>query len=233
MTEYNKHILKIVTDDILDENDELFLKEIEAAKADPRFANNKERDEKFRKALDEAFAVKKPRSKALVRAASVFLALILGLSVMTITVKGFREKLWEFLNNLGNHSYSSMLSSKNSNDNKLLEYEGMYIPKYIPEGYEVDKIFNETRCASIEFKNSDGKTISYTEHMLGAEKKFNLDKEAYDSYETHSIQDKEIIIATKENVVYLTVKTKDAIIYVTFNDDSIDVLAFSEMIEKK
>lgn len=233
MTEYNKHILKIVTDDILDENDELFLKEIEAAKADPRFANNKERDEKFRKALDEAFAVKKPRSKALVRAASVFLALILGLSVMTITVKGFREKLWEFLNNLGNHSYSSMLSSKNSNDNKLLEYEGMYIPKYIPEGYEVDKVFNETYHKSIDFKNDNGKKISYTEHTQDVEKKFNLDKEAYDSYETHSIQDKEIIIATKENVVYLTVKTKDAIIYVTFNDDSIDVLAFSEMIEKK
>lgn len=63
MTEYNKRILKIVTDDIIDENDELFLKEIEAASADPRFANTKESDEKMKKALDEAFAVKKPRSK--------------------------------------------------------------------------------------------------------------------------------------------------------------------------
>ena len=233
MTEYNKRVLKIVTDDILDENDELFLKEIEAAKADPRFANNKDRDEKFRKALDEAFAVKKPRSKALVRAASIFLALILGLSVMTITVKGFREKLWEFLNNMGNHSYSSMLSSKNSNDNKLLEYEGMYIPKYIPEGYEVVEINNGTLYKTIKFKNDKGKTISFSEHTQDIEKKFNLDKEAYDSYETHSIQDKEIIITTKENVVYLTVKTKDAIIYITFNDENIDFIGFASYIEKK
>ncbi|MBQ5591572.1 MAG: DUF4367 domain-containing protein [Clostridia bacterium] len=233
MTEYNKHILKIVTDDILDENDELFLKEIEAAKADPRFANNKERDEKFRKALDEAFAVKKPRRKALVRAASVFLALILGLSVMTITVKGFREKLWEFLNNLGNHSYSSMLSSKNSNDNKLLEYEGMYIPKYIPEGYEVFKIVNEETYNTVKFRNLAGNIISYTEHTQNVEKKFNLDKEAYDSYETHTIKGKEIIITTKENVIYLTIKTNDAIIYVIFNDNNVDFLGFATHIEKK
>lgn len=233
MTEYNKHILKIVTDDILDENDELFLKEIEAAKADPRFANNKERDEKFRKALDEAFAVKKPRSKALVRAASIFLALILGLSVMTITVKGFREKLWEFLNNLGNYSYSFMLSSDNKNENKLSEYAGQYIPTWIPEGYEVDKVFNEDCYASIDFKNDDGKKISYTEHTRDVEKKFNLDKEQYDSYETYTVNGKEIVIAEKNNIVYLTVQESQAFISVTFNDDSIDVLAFSEMIEKK
>ncbi len=233
MTEYNKRILKIVTDDILDENDELFLKEIEAAKADPRFANNKERDEKFRKALDEAFAVKKPRSKALVRAASIFLALILGLSVMTITVKGFREKLWEFLNNLGNHSYSSMLSSKNSNDNKLLEYEGMYIPKYIPEGYEVFKIVNEKSYNTVKFKNLAGNIISYTEHTQEVEKKFNLDKEKYDSYETYTVNGKEIVIAEKNDIVYLTVQEAQAFISVTFNDKNIDFIGFATHIEKK
>lgn len=233
MTEYNKRILKIVTDDILDENDELFLKEIEAAKADPRFANNKERDEKFRKALDEAFAVKKPRSKALVRAASVFLALILGLSVMTITVKGFREKLWEFLNNLGNHSYSFMLSSDNKNENKLSEYSGKYIPTWIPEGYEVDKVFNEDCYASIDFKNDDGKIISYTEHTQDVEKKFNLNKEDFESYETYTIKGKEVVVTTKNNEIQLTVKEADAIIYVTFNDENIDFIGFATHIEKK
>lgn len=233
MTEYNKHILKIVTDDILDENDELFLKEIEAAKADPRFANNKERDEKFRKALDEVFAVKKPRSKALVRAASIFLALILGLSVMTITVKGFREKLWEFLNNLGNHSYSFMLSSDNKNENKLSEYAGKYIPTWIPEGYEVVSIDNKNYHATIKFKDKKGHIISYTEHTQNVEKKFNLNKEDFESYETHTIKGKDVVITTKNNEIQLTIKEADAIIYVTFNDDSIDVLAFSEMIEKK
>ena len=233
MTEYNKRILKIVTDDIIDENDELFLKEIEAASADPHFANTKESDEKMKKALDEAFAAKKPRSKALLRAASVFLALLVGLSVMTLTVKGFREKLWEVLSNIGNPSYSSMMSSKNSNDAKLLEYEGMYIPKYIPEGYEVYCIENDDCYKTIKMKNNTGKTISYTEHTQDIEKKFNLDKEDYTNYETYIKDDKNIIISSENEITYLTVNTTDAVIYVIFNDNDISALSFAEMIEKK
>lgn len=233
MTEYNKRILKIVTDDIIDENDELFLKEIEAASADPRFANTKESDEKMKKALDEAFAVKKPRSKALLRAASVFLALLVGLSVMTLTVKGFREKLWEVLSNIGNPSYSSMMSSKNSNDAKLLEYEGMYIPKYIPEGYEVVEVDNDVYFKTIKLENDSGNIISFTEHPKENEKKFNLNKEDYDCYETHSINGKDVEIATKNDVTYLTVNETDVIISVTFNDITIDVIGFATHIEKK
>lgn len=233
MTEYNKRILKIVTDDILDENDELFLKEIEAASADPRFANTKESDERIRKALDEAFAVKKPRSKALLRAASVFLALIVGLSVMTLTVKGFREKLWEVLSNIGNPSYSFMLASESKNENKLSEYAGQYIPTWIPEGYEVVKVSNKTNYTTIKLQNNRGNTISFTEHTKNNEKKFNLNKEDYDSYETHTINGKEVVIAIKDDITYLVVNEFDAIIYVIFNDNAIDVIGFATHIEKK
>lgn len=233
MTEYNKRILKIVTDDIIDENDELFLKEIEAASADPRFANTKESDEKMKKALDEAFAVKKPRSKALLRAASVFLALLVGLSVMTLTVKGFREKLWEVLSNIGNPSYSFMLASESKIENKLSKYEGQYIPTWIPEGYEVVEVNNKTYHTTIKMRNKSGDTISFTEHTKNNEKKFNLNKEDYDSYETHSINGKDVEIAAKNGVIYLTVNEPDILVSVTFNDKNIDVLAFAEMIEKK
>ncbi|MBP3446905.1 MAG: DUF4367 domain-containing protein [Clostridia bacterium] len=233
MTEYNKRILKIVTDDIIDENDELFLKEIEAASADPRFANTKESDEKMKKALDEAFAVKKPRSKALLRAASVFLALLVGLSVMTLTVKGFREKLWEVLSNIGNPSYSFMLASESKNENKLSEYEGQYIPTWIPEGYEVVEVDSYNYSNYITMTNSQGNKISYAEHTRENEKKFNLNKEDYDSYETRTFNDKKVVIAIKDGITYLVANEIDAIIYVIFNDDTIDFLAFAEMIEKK
>ena len=233
MTEYNKRILKIVTDDIIDENDELFLKEIEAASADPRFANTKESDEKMKKALDEAFAVKKPRSKALLRAASVFLALLVGLSVMTLTVKGFREKLWEVLSNIGNPSYSFMLASESKIENKLSKYEGQYIPTWIPEGYEVVEVDSYNYSNYITMTNSQGNKISYAEHTRENEKKFNLNKEDYDSYETRTFNDKKVVIAIKDGITYLVANEIDAIIYVIFNDDTIDFLAFAEMIEKK
>ncbi len=233
MTEYNKRILKIVTDDILDENDELFLKEIEAASADPRFANTKESDERIRKVLDEAFAVKKPRSKALLRAASVFLALLVGLSVMTLTVKGFREKLWEVLSNFGNSSYSFMLASESKNENKLSEYAGQYIPTWIPEGYEVVSIDNSNYSKAIRLINDAGNTISFAEHTKASEKKFNLNKEDYDSYETQVINGKDVVIAVKDGITYLAVNEIDAIIYVIFNDNAVDIIGFATHIEKK
>ncbi|MBQ3128397.1 MAG: DUF4367 domain-containing protein [Clostridia bacterium] len=233
MTEYNKRILKIVTDDIIDENDELFLKEIEAASADPRFANTKESDEKMKKALDEAFAVKKPRSKALLRAASVFLALLVGLSVMTLTVKGFREKLWEVLSNIGNPSYSFMLASENENENKLLEYEGQYIPTWIPEGYEVVEVDNDVYFKTIKLENDSGNIISFTEHIRDSEKKFNINKEDYDSYETQVIKGKDVVIAIKDGVKRLVVNETDAIIHIIFNDETVDYIGFVTHIEKK
>lgn len=233
MTEYNKRILKIVTDDIIDENDELFLKEIEAASADPRFANTKESDEKMKKALDEAFAVKKPRSKVLLRAASVFLALLVGLSVMTLTVKGFREKLWEVLSNIGNPSYSFMLASESENENKLSEYEGQYIPTWIPEGYEVVEVDSYNYSNYITMTNSQGNKISYAEHTRENEKKFNLNKEDYESYETRIINGKDVVIAIKDGVKRLVVNEIDAIIHITFNDETVDVIGFVTHIEKK
>ena len=162
MNEYNKSVLKIVLDDMRDEQDAEFLREIEAANADPRFANNAERDESFRRALDESLKPERKRSKTLLRAASVFLALLIGLSVMTLSVKGFREKLWEFLSNLGNSSYSFMLTSDNTNENKLAEYEGQYIPTWIPEGYEVVEVTKAKYSKSIVFENSSGERISYS-----------------------------------------------------------------------
>lgn len=233
MTEYNKRILKIVTDDIIDENDELFLKEIEAASADPRFANTKESDEKMKKALDEAFAVKKPRSKALLRAASVFLALLVGLSVMTLTVKGFREKLWEVLSNIGNPSYSFMLASESENENKLSEYEGQYIPTWIPEGYEVIEVDNDVYFKTIKLENDSGNIISFTEHIRDSEKKFNINKEDYDSYETQVIKGKDVVIAIKDGVKRLVVNETDAIIHIIFNDETVDYIGFVTHIEKK
>lgn len=233
MTEYNKRILKIVTDDIIDENDELFLKEIEAASADPRFANTKESDEKMKKALDEAFAVKKPRSKALLRAASVFLALLVGLSVMTLTVKGFREKLWEVLSNIGNPSYSFMLASESKIENKLSKYEGQYIPTWIPEGYEVIEVDNDVYFKTIKLENDSGNIISFTEHIRDSEKKFNINKEDYDSYETQVIKGKDVVIAIKDGVKRLVVNETDAIIHIIFNDETVDYIGFVTHIEKK
>lgn len=163
MKEYNKNVLKIVLDDDREENDLLFLQEIEEAANDARLSNTKESDEKIRSVVNGMLkADKKKKSKRiLLRVASVFLALLVGFSAITLSVKGFREKLWEFLSNISNPSYSLMVASNDKNEAKLAEYEGLYIPTWIPEGYEVVDIRNEPYYKTMDFENSSGKNYIF------------------------------------------------------------------------
>lgn len=235
MTEYNKRVLKNVLEDMCEENDKVFLKEIEESKGDPHFANTKDSDKKIQKALsDSTKGIKrKRRKKLLIRVASVILVLLACVSVATLSVKGFREKIWEFLTNIGNPSYSLFVSSGDDGTNKLSAYEGQYIPTWIPDGYEVTSVSNNTYYKTIKLKNSDGKTISYSEHSKSNDVKFNLDKESCDSYEASTVNGRKTIIATKDGIITLLIKENDAIIYVTFNDTDINIISFAEMIEKK
>ena len=235
MTEYNKRVLKNVLEDMCEENDKIFLREIEESKNEPRFANTKDTDKKIQKALnDSAKGIKKKhRKKAIIRVASVILVLLACVSVATLSVKGFREKIWEFLTNIGNPSYSLFVSSGDDDANKLSAYEGQYIPTWIPDGYEITSVGNNAYYKTIKLKNADGKTISYTEYPKSNDVKFKLDKESCDTYEVSNVNGREIIIASKNGVITLVVKEKDAIIHVIFNDPDINVASFAELIEKK
>ncbi len=235
MTEYNKRVLKNVLEDMCEENDKVFLKEIEESKGDPHFANTKDSDKKIQKALSDSTKGinRKRRKKVMIRVASVILVLLACVSVATLSVKGFREKIWEFLTNIGNPSYSLFVSSGDDDTNKLSAYEGQYIPTWIPDGYEVSSVGNNAYHKSIDFKNSNGKTISYSEHPKSNDAQFYIDKESSDSYEVSTVNDRETIIASKNGVITLIVKETDAIIQVVFNDSNINVASFAELIEKK
>lgn len=235
MTEYNKRVLKNVLEDMFEENDKVFLKEIEEIKNEPRFANTKDTDKKIQKALSDSTKgiKKKHRKKALVRVASVILVLLACVSVATLSVKGFREKIWEFLTNIGNPSYSLFISSGDDDANKLSEYEGQYIPTWIPDGYEITSVGNNAYYKTIKFKNADGKTISYTEYPKSNDAQFYIDKESSDSYEVSTVNGRDVIVASKNRVVTLVVKETDTIIQAVFNDAAVDVLGFASHIEKK
>lgn len=235
MTEYNRRVLKNVLEDMCEENDKVFLKEIEEIKNEPRFTNTRDTDKKIQKVLNDSTKRIKKRHcrKKLIRVASVILVLLACVSVATLSVKGFREKIWEFLTNIGNPSYSLFVSSGDDDANKLSEYEGQYIPTWIPDGYEILQVNNSSYAKTITFKNIQGKTISYSEYKKSHDSQFYIDKESSDSYEVSQVNGREIIIATKDGVITLVVTEKDAIIHVLFNDTDVDVAGFASYIEKK
>lgn len=235
MNKYNERMLKNVLEDIREENDIKLKQEAEEAASNPLFANNDDTDKQFYEAIKEIDKNKKRKQhrKTLIRVASVFFAILIGLSAVTLSVKGFREKLWEIIRNIGNPSYSLMVSSENPNDRLLADYEGDYIPKYIPEGYKVASIYNNENFKTIDFKNQSGKAISFTEHTHDIDKKLNMDKESFDSYEVYQSNNRKTILAVKGDNINLYIVESDVVIHIAFNDTDIDILSFAEMVEKK
>lgn len=233
MNDYNKRFLKNALEDLRDENDKIFLKEIEDAANNPKFANSEDDNLKMKKQIRKASRHRSPAKKILLRVASVFLVILIGFTVTTLSVKSLREKLWRFFTNAGNSSYSVMVASEDPDTNELATYEGKYIPTFIPEGYSVSSIENSETFNMFTLADSDGHLISFSEFDKEFESKMQLDKESFDTYESRTVSGCQATLASKDDNFHLVIIEIDAVIYITFNDSEIDFFGFASHIQKK
>lgn len=237
MNKHDELVLKLIAEEMLEEDDEIFMKEVEEAKNDPAFANTDISRKKMEKVIaDELKKLKKNKkrkNKTFMRVASILLVLLLGFSATTLTVKGFREKIWAFILNIGNPSHSSVVSSNGDYSTSLDVYEGKYIPTWIPEGYKITEITNKSDVKIIKIQNNNNHTISYSEHYDLGEEMLNFNKEDCDSYNAYNIDGQEIFIITLNGYTNVVMKKQDAIICVLISDTEVDALGFAKHISKK
>lgn len=233
MNEYNERLLKNVLEDCSEEQDKTFLKEIEEANNDPRFARTPEKDAAFEKLLNKE--TKKADRKAnakknLIRAASIFFAICFGFTVMTVTVQGFKEKVWNFFANLGSQTHFSLHTTTDDNEKMLDKYEGKYIPSFIPDGYKIDNVENDKGIYYINMIR-DENLLSFTENDLDTV--LGIDNEQADIYEEITINGETAIKAEKDGTFYLTLKRDKCLIHIMTTDEELDLIGFAELIEKK
>lgn len=233
MNDYNKRFLKNALEDLRDENDKIFLKEIEDAANNPKFTNSEIDRSRIKKKVKKATSKRSPARKILVRVASVFLVILIGFTVTTLSVKSLREKLWNFFANKNNDSYSLMVVSDNKDTYEFASYEGKYIPTFIPDGYSVSSIENLEAFNTINLTDSDDHMISFSEFDKEYESKIQIDKESFDTYETQNISGRQVTLASKDDNFHLVVIEVDAVIYITSNDSEIDFFGFASHINKK
>ncbi len=237
MNKHDELVLKLIAEEMLEEDDEIFMKEVEEAKNDPAFANTDISRKKMEKVIaDELKKLKKNKkrkNKTFMRVASVLLVLLIGFSATTLTVKGFREKVWAFIANVGNSTHSSIIPSNDDYNSALDSYEGKYIPGWIPKGYKVVSVNNAPDVKKIKLRNPSGSTISFSEHSISNDELLNIHKENLNDYERKNINGNEVLINTKDNITNIIAIKDDAVIYITFNETDIDVIGFVRHIEKK
>lgn len=226
MTEYNERILKNVLQDYREENDEKLLKEIEEAKNNPLFQNKEGEAEAF--ALKYTAKRKKHSGKIFLRVASILLVFAIVVAVIPMPVDGKKSTLAEVIVNFVSSEFFSV--GNNETDSRFLDYEGDYIPSYIPEGYKLKEIINEFESKSITFENN-GNLLVLSEIPLNSN--LNVDYAQNENIKEVEILGCKGIYFNADGSQHLVITTNETIINITCSDKTVDIVGFAKLIEKR
>lgn len=227
MNEYNERTLKNVLEDYREEMDKEFLKEIAEAANDPLYQNREGEAEAFAKKYSNS--KKKKTKKILFRVASILLVLIIGLSIIPISVEGRKSSVAELIVNYISTEFLAVGS--NDKDNLLLSYEGHYVPTWIPDGYEVESVTNKTDKKEIIFVNSQGNIITFNEQET--ETKINIDNENFKNAKNIEINGYKGLFSENDGINTIVLVTDDSTLYISSDDTVLDLIGFAKKIEKR
>ncbi|MBO5947469.1 DUF4367 domain-containing protein [bacterium] len=226
MNEYNERLLKNVLQDYREENDAVLFKEIEEAKNNPLFQNKEGEAESF--VLEYTKKTKKKFGRIFLRVASILIVIAIGFSFIPFTVEGRRSSFAEIIANFVNSEF--VIFGNNENDNLLLSYEGEFVPTWIPDGYKVESVNNEPNLKEIVFSNSKN-MILFKELPISF--KMNIDYS-----DAENMKEIEILGYTgnsfaKDGVNRIVITTENSCIYISCDDNTVDLIGFAELIEKR
>lgn len=228
MNEYNERILKTVLQDVRAENDEELLREIEEAKNDPLYSVKEGEAEAFAEEYLKK-TTKKPK-KTFLKVASIILVLMLaGISAIPVAVEGEKYTIAEIVINFVNSEFLAFDSNKN--DSLLLSYKGEYVPTYIPEGYSVKSVKNESDRNEIIFANKNNCMLTYQETTDAL--KFNADYTDAENLKHIEILGFDSVSYKEDGFNRIVIATENSIIYISCNDDEVDLVGFANLIEKR
>lgn len=224
MNEYNEKVIKDALTILRDEQDKEFLKEIEEANNNPDFKVEKGEARRFVKEVS-----KTKNYRPMLRAASIVLIIAASLTAVTISVDGFREKFTSFFTNFVSSDYAGV--KVGTDDDLFLDYQGRFVPSIIPAGYEVDSILNEGNKFEIALKSKNDTMIVLREQTIDL--KSNIDTEDADVVEEIEINGMSGLYVKKGRKERIALDAGDVMICITDNDTQVDLIGFTELIEKR
>lgn len=224
MNEYNEKVIKEALTLLREKENEEIRKEMEEANKIPEFRVKEGEAERFVKQFE-----KKRSRKAWLRAASIVVVVVVSLTVVTLSVDGFREKFTSFFTNFTSEEYATV--DVGESDEMFSEYQGQFVPTAIPKGYKVEDIVNGTDRLEILLKNKNGSMIVLKEQS--ADLKSNIDTENANSVEEIEINGMSGLYFTKGNSENIFLNSNETMLHIYDDDPAFDLLGFAELIEKR
>ena len=164
---YEDSLWRVIMYDFAEHDGKELSDEIAALKDDPQSQPTDAEKIKYYKMLDSELHKNKLRSvaktskKILARVAVVVLVFILGFSILYTTVEAFRVQVLNFLLTFDKEYTTVKLGDGENDKNMIAGFKNAYVPKYIPDGFEINGISNNPNYQTIVYKNDDEKTIFF------------------------------------------------------------------------
>lgn len=100
------------------------------------------------------------------RVAVILLVLFIPLITLTLSVEAFRLQVYNLFFTDYNE-YSSVKIKQAPTENVTIEWKNYYFPKFIPEGFYVESINENTNIKTIIFKNKNNEKMTLTQSLNG------------------------------------------------------------------
>lgn len=224
MNEYNEKVIKEALTLLREKENEEIRKEMEEANKIPEFRVKEGEAERFVKQFE-----KKRSRKAWLRAASIVVVVVVSLTVVTLSVDGFREKFTSFFTNFTSEEYATV--DVGESDEMFSEYQGQFVPTAIPEGYKVESVVNGAAKFEITLKNKDGNMIVLKEQS--SDLKLNIDTENADILKDVEVNGVKGFYVEKDSTKKVVLSSDTVMIAITTDDDNLDLIGFAELLETR
>lgn len=224
MNEYNEKVIKEALTLLREKENEEIRKEMEEANKIPEFRVKEGEAERFVKQFE-----KKRSRKAWLRAASIVVVVVVSLTVVTLSVDGFREKFTSFFTNFTSEEYAGVKVGEE--DDLFMSYKGQFVPSIIPEGYEVESVVSDENMFEIMLKNEQDCIIVLREQS--AELKSNIDTEDADVIKDVEINGMKGLYFKKGNSENVFLNSGETMLHIVDDDEKFDLMGFAELIEKR
>lgn len=113
----------------------------------------------------------------------------------------------------------------------MLSYKGDFIPTFIPDGYSVKSMINEADKNEIVFSNADMCMLIFKEQSN--EIKTNIDYSDANNLQEIEILGYKGIAFEKDGSNRVVITTENAVLYITCDDDTVDLIGVAKKIEKR
>ncbi len=108
---------------------------------------------------------RKKRRRKIVRTAASIAAVLVASTFMILynTVEGFAASVDNFLSVVTPEAQELRITEKTGGDIEIdaSEFEGMYLPSWLPDGYEISEVEIEDSWRTIFYRDQDGNLITF------------------------------------------------------------------------